>query len=134
MLATLISTLLLANPSIDVLLENHLDTAEGRTLFLTEKLTPYVAQADQLNQEIIALSEQVSNAEELDQEVLTLSNQVTEKMALMKEMLPTLQAALHVNVDFEQIDTFIQSEELTNEQQEIADRIASLCKVVDTTN
>lgn len=134
MLATFISTLLLANPSIDILLENHLDTPEGRTLFLTEKLAPYVAQADQLNQEILALSEQVSNAEELDPEVIALSTQVTEKMALIKEMLPILQAALYVNVDFEQIDTWIQSEELTNEQQQIADRIASLCKVVDNTD
>ncbi len=113
MIATLISTILLANRSVDILIENHLQTPEGRTLFLTEKLTPYVAQADQLNREIIALSEQV-----------------TEKMALMKEMLPTLQSSLNVSVDFEQIDTLIESEELTAEQQAIADRIADLCLVM----
>src|SRR5579872_3203270 len=129
MIATLLSTILLANPSVDILLEHHLETPEGRTIFLTEKLTPYVAHADELNREIISLSEQVSTADELDPETLALSNQVTEKMALMKEMLPTLQNALNVGIDFEQIDTLIESEALTAEQQEIADRIAALCLV-----
>ncbi len=131
MIATLISTILLANPSVDILLEHHLETTEGRTLFLTEKLTPYVAHADELNREIIALSEQVSKSTELDQETLALSAQVTEKMAIMKEMIPTLQNALNVSVDFEQIDALIESETLTAEQQEIADRIAALCLVTD---
>jgi hypothetical protein len=131
MLATLLSTILLSNPSVDILLEHHLETPEGRTLFLTEKLAPYVAHADELNQEIIALTEQVSNSEELNAETLALSEQVTEKMAEMKEMLPTLQNALHVSVDFEQIDALIESEELTAEQQEIADRIVALCLVTD---
>jgi hypothetical protein len=131
MFATLISTILLVNPSVDILLEHHLETPEGRTLFLTEKLTPYVTHADELNREIIALSEQVSQADELNAETLALSAQVTEKMALMKEMLPTLQSALNVSVDFEQIDAIIESEELTDEQQAIADRVAALCLVTD---
>jgi len=130
MLATLISTLLLVHPSIDVLLENHLDTAEGRAAFLTEKLTPYVAQAEQLNHEIVTLSEQVSNGDELTQETLEYSVQVTEKMAVLKEMIPTLEIALQVNADFEQIEELLEIEDLSAEQQEIADRIASLCQTV----
>lgn len=110
MIATLISTLLLTSPSIDILREHHLDTPEGRTLFLTEALTPFVKRADALNQEIIALSEQV-----------------TQKMTLMNEMLPTLNMALYINADFEQIDAILNSDTLTAEQQAVADRIANLC-------
>lgn len=109
----LFSALLLVS-SLTVLREHHLDTAEGRTDFLVEKVTPYVTKADALNQEIVALSQQVS-----------------EKVTLMNEMLPTLQTALYINDDFSQIDVILNSEELTAEQQEIADRLASLCENLD---
>lgn len=114
MIAALLSTIILTNASIETLLEHQLGTPEGRTVFLTESLTPYVAKADQLNQEIIALSEQV-----------------TQKMNLMNEMLPTLNMALYVNADFDQIDEILNSAQLTAEQQEIADRIANLCASID---
>lgn len=111
---SILSAILLASGSLDTLREHNLDSPEGRTIFLTEKLTPYVAKADQLNQEIISLSQQV-----------------TEKMALMNEILPILNMALRVNTDFEQLDAILNSEELTTEQQEVADRIAAICRAVD---
>ena len=114
MLATLFTTLLLVHSSIDVLREHHLETPEGRVAFLEEKLRPYVMEADALNQEIIALSQQV-----------------TEKIALMNERLPVLNIALEANRDFAQIDEILSAEALAPEQQEVADRIAHLCNVID---
>lgn len=114
-MTALFSALLLSNPSVEAILEHHLDSLEGRTHFLTEQLRPYVAKADQLNQEIIALSEEV-----------------TKKMALLNEMLPTLNLALKVDADFQQIDALINSAVLSIEQQEIADRIAAICERIDS--
>ncbi len=113
MFTTLLSTLLLSS-SLDVIREHQLDTPEGRTEFLTEKLTPYVTSADTLNQQIIALSQEV-----------------TDKISLMNDMLPTLQTALHINADLTQLDTILNSEELTPEQQEVVDRLANLCEKLD---
>jgi len=116
MIATVLSFFLLSsNPSLDIIREHRLGTPEGRRFFLTEMLNPYVARANHLNQEIIALSEEV-----------------TEKMARLNEMLPILNLALQVNTDFEEIDAILGSSDLlTAEQQEIADRIANLCIAVD---
>ncbi len=115
MIAILLSSLMLANGSIDVILENGLDSPEGRTYFLTERLTPYVARADELNREIIELSEEV-----------------TQKMAVLNEMLPTLNLALKIDGDLQQIDAILNSEALTVQQQEIADRIAEICRNIET--
>jgi len=132
MIATLFSLFILTSPLVDTLLEHRLNTPEGRTEFLVEKLTPYVERANQLNQEIIELSRQVTDAGDWSAEVLNTSEQVTEKMAQLKEMLPVLELALHVDADFNQIDTILESENLTDNQQKVADRIASLCKQVDS--
>jgi hypothetical protein len=62
MYTTFISTYLLAsalclNPSFEVLQKNHLDSTDGRTVFLTEQLIPYIENVKLLNQEITDLSE-----------------------------------------------------------------------------
>ena len=131
MLATLFSIFLLTNPLIDTLLEHHLNTPEGRTEFLTEKLTPYIERANQLNQEIIELSSQITQASEWNAEILDLSEQVIQKMAVLNEMLPALNLALHIDSDFNQIDAIVESENLTEDQQKVADRIALLCNHVN---
>lgn len=115
MITLFLSALLLSNPSIEAILEHHLDSPEGRTLFLTEQLRPFVERADQLNREIVALSEEV-----------------TQKMAELNDMLPTVNLALRIDTDFEQIDELIHSAVLSVEQQEIADRIATICKSIDS--
>ncbi len=114
MMATLFSTLLLASSSLQVLVDNGLDTPEGRTYFLTERLSPYVARADELNQEIISLSEEV-----------------TQKMAVLSEMLSTLHLALHIDGDLQQMDDILNSDELTAGQQAVIDRVAEICKNVN---
>lgn len=114
MFATLITSFLLASSPFDVILENGLDTPEGRTFFLTERLSPYANYAEELNQEIIALSKQV-----------------TEKITELNEMLPTLNLALNVNNDFLQIDDILDTDVLTDEQEAVIDRLAKVCKKVD---
>ncbi|MBX7066602.1 MAG: hypothetical protein K1X28_05175 [Parachlamydiales bacterium] len=114
MFATMFAAILLANSSVDVILENQLDSPEGRTYFLTERLTPYVARADELNREIVALSEEV-----------------TRKMGELNAMLPTLDMALKVDTDFQEIDAILNAQALTAEQEKIADRIAQICKNIE---
>lgn len=114
MFASFLSFFLLASSPFDVILENGLDTPEGRTFFLTERLSPYANYAEELNQEIIALSKQV-----------------TEKVTELNEMLPTLNLALNVNNDFLQIDDILDTDVLTDEQEAVIDRLAKVCKKVD---
>lgn len=111
MFASVLTSFLLASSPFDVILENGLDTPEGRTFFLTERLSPYANYAEELNQEIIALSKQV-----------------TEKITELNEMLPTLNLALNVNNDFLQIDDILDTETLTDEQEAVIDRVAKVCK------
>lgn len=114
MFLTILAAFAINNPSIDAIVDNRLDSPEGRTLFLTERLQPYVDQAEALNQEIVQLSEEVA-----------------QKMAVLGEMLPTLNLALHVDQDFQQIDAILNCRNLSAEQQEIADRIAQICAKID---
>jgi hypothetical protein len=114
MFASLLTSFLLASSPFDVILENGLDTPEGRTFFLTERLSPYANHAEALNQEIIALSKQV-----------------TEKITELNEMLPTLNLALNVNNDFLQIDDILDTEELSDEQEAVIERLSQICKKVD---
>lgn len=137
MFATILSTLLLTapiNPSLDIIREHHLETTEGRVSFLTEKLTAYVSAGEKLNEEITSLSEkaQTLNCETDQEEIVSLTATVAEKMDLMTWMLPSLQLALEVNEDLQQVDALLSTEEsLTQPQQEIADRLALLCQYVD---
>lgn len=114
MFASLLTSFLLASSPFDVILENGLDTPEGRTFFLTERLSPYANHAEALNQEII-----------------TLSKEVTEKITELNEMLPTLNLALNVNNDFLQIDDILDTEELSDEQEAVIERLSQICKKVD---
>jgi hypothetical protein len=131
----LVTPLLAAHPSIDTLYEERLETPEGRVLFLTEKLTPYIATANELNEEIQALSQKIEAlSPENDQpQILGLAEQLGSKMAKLNGMLPAMDLMTSLQQDLEQIDTILyQSDELSPKQQEIADRIASLCNVVKT--
>jgi hypothetical protein len=130
MIATFLTTFLLANASLDVLVENELNTAEGRMSFLIEKLTPFVTHADELNREITLLADQIkAEAEEIE-----LAEKMTTKMGEMAEILPTLETALHVHEDFAKLDDLFKEEALSPEQQEIADRVAHLCQEIDLLN
>jgi len=149
-LATLFSTLcLLTNPqivsstvpssqtalptSIDTLKEHHLETAEGRAQFLTDKLSPYAAQAALLNQEIETLASRIKNlSPENDKiEIVRLTNEMLEKMTELTNRMTVLNLTATLEHDFEQIPLIVQqTEPLTKEQQEIVDRIAALCKSV----
>jgi hypothetical protein len=122
---------------IEVLKHHHLETSDGRIQFLTEELTPYALKAEDLNQQITVLAEQIKTLDpEADKEqILSLSNQVAEKMDLMNWILPSLDLALHVEKDLNQIEPILSTEEsLTPEQQEIVDRISSLCLYIDEFN
>jgi len=124
---------LIANPSIDILRQQHLETSEGRASFLTDKLTRYTAAADQLNHEIQALAQEIQTlSAEADQpQILALSEEMTQKINQLLPMLPVLEMALSANDDLQQIDLIMyQTDPLSPEQQEIVDRVAALCRSV----
>jgi hypothetical protein len=139
-LATALTTLyFLTSPiavptSLETIQQHHLETAQGRLDFLNDKLTPYISAADQLNQEIVALSKTIKQLSPVKdhKKILSLTQELLPKMEKLKGMLYVLEIAGSVDDDFQQIDTILQqTEPLTPEQLEVVDRIASLCNSVD---
>ena len=119
----------LSGASLDVIREHHLETPAGQEVFLTEKLVPYTAKADLLNQEITALSlaAESLSSEKDQEEILAITEALTQKMGDLLAMLPVLDLAVSIEGDLEQIGPILESPELTAEQQAVADRVASLC-------
>ncbi|HSX10531.1 MAG TPA: hypothetical protein VLF94_02290 [Chlamydiales bacterium] len=143
MLATLLSRfLLLASPttldqSIEVIRQHHLETVDGRVDFLNNELTPYAASVEELNKEITALSEQAEalSPEEDQEEIASLAKQVAEKMDEMTKRLPSIELAMHVDEDLQQVDAILGNPgSVTLEQQAAADRLAGLCLALDEFN
>src|SRR5216684_1225952 len=69
-------------PSASIIRQNHLETAEERTTFLIDKLTPFAIAADQLNREIQILGSEIETLSPTDDQakILALTEQVVEKM------------------------------------------------------
>lgn len=129
--------------AIEIVITHHLGTSDGRVAFLTDQLTPFVTQADQLNREIQALALQVSSievpeenqSEEQRQEMLALGEELNQKMSQMIEMLPTLQTALLIEQDFAEIDAILAKEgALSQEEKDLLLRVSSLCNFLDVQN
>ncbi len=129
--------------AIEIVNTHHLGTADGRVAFLTDQLTPFVTQADQLNREIQALALQVSSieipeetqSEEQKKEMIALGEELNQKMSQMIEMLPTLQTALLIDQDFAEIDAILAKEgTLNQEEKDLLLRISSLCNFLDVQN
>jgi hypothetical protein len=120
-------------PSVEVIREYHLETENGRTQFLTEKLKPFATAAGDLNQEIEAMANtiKVLSPEKDQDKIIELTHDMLQKMARLTSMLNVLNFASSIEEDFKQIDTIVgQTTPLTPSQLEAADRIASLCKGV----
>jgi hypothetical protein len=49
----------------------------------------------------------------------------------MLDMLPCLETALHINEDFQQINTLLTKETLDPSEMEVLERIAALCTCID---
>ncbi|HSX26487.1 MAG TPA: hypothetical protein VLE89_05720 [Chlamydiales bacterium] len=117
--------------AVQVVRSHHLESADGRLAFLTEELSPFVLAADELNREIQTLALQIQTMEEKEQ-VIALTDQLTEKMGLMTEMLPTLQTALLIENDLEQLDTILSKDDpLDADEQDLLLRLATLCSYLD---
>lgn len=119
--------------SLDFIHQKHLDTSIGRTEFLTEKLTPFVERASALNQEISTLASEIQAlSPELDQaQILEKTNLMTGKMEELQKMLPTLEEAITVHLDFEELSIILEKNEpLTEKEKEVIDRIANLYKSI----
>lgn len=122
-----------AHSSVEVLRQRHLETVEGRAAFLTDELSPYVAAVNQLNDEVRTLSGTIDtlSPQEDQQQILTLTKEVSQKMGRLVAMLPVLNLALSVDEDLQQIEAILhQTEPLSPAQQEVVDRIASLCSFI----
>lgn len=123
------------NPSFEIIYKNHLETASGRTSFLTDKLALYAKSADQLNHEIEAIAEKIKTLSPQDdqKQILSLSEEMAQKMDKLLTVVPVLNMALSIEDDFQQIDIILnQTSPLSPEQQQIINRIASLCNSVET--
>lgn len=72
----------------------------------------------------------MARADLLNQEIVALSTEVAEKMDEMNQMLPTLNMSLRINDDLLQIDAILAEGIQTDEQQEIVNRLAEICKTV----
>lgn len=130
MLSTVLSLfLLLQSPQVEILCQNQLDTAEGRTRFLTEKLQPFTEQVEQLNNEIGDLAGTIENLSPEDTEIQAdLTGALTQKTDQMLRYLPILQLAMSVNDDLQKIDDILtQTDPLSADQQTVVDRLTNLC-------
>lgn len=122
------------NPSFEIIHQQHLETASGRTTFLTDKLAPYTLAADQINREIQALAAEIQTLSPQDdqQQIVALTEEMTQKMAKLRTMLPVLNIALSIDEDFQQIEAILhQTDPLSPQQQQVIDRIASLCSSIE---
>ena len=125
---------IVANSSFEIIHQNHLETASGRTSFLVDKLALYTKTADQINHEIQALAEEIKTLSPQDeqQRILSLTEEMTQKMGKLLTMMPVLNMALSIEEDFQQIDVILnQTDPLSPEQQQVIDRIASLCSSIE---
>ena len=139
-LMTLFSTVYLLvgpaalNPSMEIIRQQRLETIEGRDAFLTDKLAPYAREAGRINCEIQTLSAEIEALSFEDQpQIVALTQEVTEKMDQLLAMMPALDLASSIDDDFQQIEVILnQTDPLSPEQQEAIDRVASLCKFVES--
>jgi hypothetical protein len=125
---------LLANTSIDTIHQHHLETTEGKISFLTDKLAPYAAAAEQINHEMLDLAAQINvlSSEDHQPQITALTQEISQKMEKLLTMLPALNIALSVDADFQQLDAILQdTNTLSAEQQVVIDRIASLCNCIE---
>lgn len=130
----LLTALPTANPSIEIIHQQHLETSEGRSAFLVNQLTPYVAAADKLNQEIQVLAEKIKALSPQDDQakIIASTEEMTQKMDQLLPMLPVLDAVLSIEDDLNQIEGILnQKDPLSAEQQQILDRVASLCRSIE---
>jgi hypothetical protein len=129
----LLTSPIIAGPSLEIIQQHHLETPAGRTSFLADQLVPYATAADQLNREIQALALQIEAlSPENDQpQIIALTEEMNHKMSKLLSMLPVLNTALSVDEDFQQIDAILQqTDPLSPEQQKVIDRITCLCTSV----
>jgi len=124
---------LIANPSIELIRKEHLETTEERGTFLADQLTPFLRAAEQLNQEIQALSLQIQtlSPEEDQQQITALQETLSEKMARLQTMLPAINLSMNIDEDFQSLNAILKKKDpLSQEDREIADRIASIYRSV----
>ena|ERR1700722_19926898 len=122
------------DPSIEIILQHHLETAEGRAIFLTDKLASYAIKADRLNHEIEVLAQTIKTLSPKtdQQQILNLTEEMNQKMNRLVAMMSVLNLTHSLNDDFLAIDSILkQTDPLSPLQHETVDRIVSLCKSVD---
>ena len=130
---TLLSGSIFAN-SLDFIHQKHLDSPVGRTEFLTEKLTPFVERATELNREVTNLASEIQAlSPELDQaQIIEKTTEMTEKMEELQKMLPTLEQAIKIHVDFKELGWILnKTDSLSAHEQEVLDRIVQIYQAVD---
>jgi hypothetical protein len=122
--------------SLEIIRSHHLGNKESRLEFLTGELKPVLVEASRVNQEIQGLSNRISsgNAEDaaFRAQMVVMGEELNDKMAVLGDMLPVLQAASRIDLDFQQIDAILAKEGALNpEEQAVVLRIAALCTALD---
>lgn len=126
------------DPAIALVQTRHLETPEGRIEFLNGELKDFVSATDRLNEEIIALSNQIAETdmgnatEETKAELTALGNQLDQKMSVLLAALPMLQNALKIDEDLQRLDAILAKEEpLDASERETLDRLAAICQFLN---
>jgi len=125
---------MIAERSMEAMRQHHLETPEGRLAFLTDELIVYGETAEKLNREVIMLSEEIQtlSPQEDQQQIVSLTEEMAGKMGTLLKMLPVLSTAITIEEDFQELDVILQqTNPLSSEQQQVLDRIASLCDAID---
>jgi peptidoglycan hydrolase CwlO-like protein len=137
MLNKWIATLILASASLSacepseaqqIIQSYHLDSEDGRITFLEEKLTPFIIEIEQLNNEIQELSKKLSETDESNQdEIVDLYNQLNAKMEVMSKNLPIIENVIELESDFGQVEEILKkTSPLTSSEEEVLKRLATI--------
>lgn len=123
-----------AHPAVDFLERENLDTPEGRSVFLQEKLSPYAMRAIELQQKSSALSAEanVLSPEHDQAQILEIAQKVVQETSELVAMLPILEQSLRIEEDFQQIDEILQNpDSLTPSQEEVLQRLERICQALN---
>ncbi|MES2273207.1 MAG: hypothetical protein V4487_03350 [Chlamydiota bacterium] len=115
--------------SLEIIRSHSLGNAENRLSFLNDELMPLLAEASRLNQEVQSLSNRISSANAEDREqMIDMGEELNDQMALLGQLLPILQAASQIDLDFQQIDAILGKQgSLNPEEEAVVLRLAALC-------
>ncbi|MDE3056293.1 MAG: hypothetical protein KGI80_06385 [Verrucomicrobiota bacterium] len=110
---------------------HSLDSPDGRTEFLLNKLQPLTARATALNNEVQGIFQQLSTPQPLAV-IQDLANKLQEKIALLKQIGSILDDVREIDEDLKQVDfLLIKPLPLIESEEAVLFRLERICLNVD---